>query len=136
MSPLYVGIDVNSKSYVACLMMPDGSKHSNFSAPNSRQLVKRLLSAITSEPLTDVVIGLEATSVYGDNLVCFLRENGSLAPYNKNIQVLIPKQFNKFKLSYNVLPKNDYLDSFVIADCLRFGRINKEVYLNDYHLLP
>ena len=136
MNPLYVGIDVSSKSNVAYLMKPDGSKHSNFSVPNSRdgsrQLVKRILSAITSESLTDLVIGLEATSVYGDNLVCFLREDGSLAPYNKKIHVLNPKQVNKFKLSYNDLPKNDYVDSFVIADCLRFGRINKEVYLDDY----
>ena len=136
MNPLYVGIDVSSKSNVAYLMKPDGSKHSNFSIPNtrdgSRHLVKRILSAITSESLTDVVIGLEATSVYGDNLVCFLREDGSLAPYNKKIHVLNPKQVNKFKLSYNDLPKNDYVDSFVIADCLRFGRINKEVYLDDY----
>lgn len=132
MSPLYVGIDVSSRSNVAYLMKPDGSKHSNFSVPNSRQLVKRILSAIISESLTDVVIGLEATSVYGDNLVCFLREYGSLAPYNKKIHVLNPKQVNKFKLSYNDLPKNDYVDSFVIADCLRFGRINKEVYLDDY----
>ena len=136
MNPLYVGIDVSIKSNVAYLMKPDGSKHSSFSVPNtrdgSRQLVKRILSAITSESLTDVVIGLEATSVYGDNLVCFLREDGSLAPYNKKIHVLNPKQVNKFKLSYNDLPKNDYVDSFVIADCLRFGRINKEVYLDDY----
>ena len=136
MNPLYVGIDVSSKSNVAYLMKPDGSKHSNFSVPNtrdgSRQLVKRILSAITSESLTDVVIGLESTSVYGDNLVCFLREDGSLTPYNKKIHVLNPKQVNKFKLSYNDLPKNDYVDSFVIADCLRFGRINKEVYLDDY----
>ena len=28
--------------------------------------------------------------------------------------------------------KNDYVDSYVIADCLRFGRINKEVYMGDY----
>ena len=27
---------------------------------------------------------------------------------------------------------NDWVDSFVIADCLRFGRINKEVYFGDY----
>ena len=136
MNPLYVGIDVSSKSNVAYLMKPDGSKHSNFSVANSldgsRQLVKRILSAITSESLSDVIIGLEATSVYGDNLVCFLREDGSLNPYNKRIHVLNPKQVNKFKQSYNDLPKNDYVDSFVIADCLRFGRINKEVYLDDY----
>lgn len=136
MNPLYVGIDVSSKSNVAYLMKPDGSKHSCFSVHNSmdgsRQLVKRILSALTSESLTDVIIGLEATSVYGDNLVCFLREDGSLVPYNRCIHVLNPKQVNKFKLSYNDLPKNDYVDSFVIADCLRFGRINKEVYLDDY----
>lgn len=136
MNPLYVGIDVSSKSNVAYLMKPDGSKHSNFSVANSldgsRQLVKRILSAITSESLSDVIIGLEATSVYGDNLVCFLREDGSLNPYNKRIHVLNPKQVNKFKQAYNDLPKNDYVDSFVIADCLRFGRINKEVYMDDY----
>lgn len=136
MNPLYVGIDVSSRSNVAYLMKPDGSKHSNFSVPNSldgsRQLVKRILTAITSESLSDVIIGLEATSVYGDNLVCFLREDGSLTPYNKKIHVLNPKQVNKFKQAYNDLPKNDYVDSFIIADCLRFGRINKEVYLNDY----
>ena len=136
MNPLYVGIDVSSKSNVAYLMKPDGSKHSNFSVANSldgsRQLVKRILSAITSESLSDVIIGLEATSVYGDNLVCFLREDGSLNPYNKRIHVLNPKQVNKFKQAYNDLPKNDYIDSFVIADCLRFGRINKAVYLDDY----
>lgn len=136
MNPLYVGIDVSSRANVAYLMKPDGSRHSNFSVANSldgsRQLVKRILSAITSESLSDVIIGLEATSVYGDNLVCFLREDGSLNPYNKRIHVLNPKQVNKFKQAYNDLPKNDYVDSFVIADCLRFGRINKEVYLDDY----
>lgn len=136
MNPLYVGIDVSSKSNVAFLMKPDGSKYCSFSVKNSldgsRQLVKRILDALLSQSLTDVIIGLEATSVYGDNLVCFLREDGSLNPYNKRIHVLNPKQVAKFKLAYNDLPKNDFVDSFVIADCLRFGRINKEVYLDDY----
>ncbi|MCD8008832.1 MAG: IS110 family transposase [Clostridiales bacterium] len=139
MNPLYVGIDVSSKSNVAYLMKPDGSKHSNFSVSNSkdgsRQLVKYILNAMISESLTDVIIGLEATSVYGDNLVCFLREDGTLTPYNKKIHVLNPKQVANFKLAYNDLPKNDYVDSFVIADCLRFGRINKEVYLDDYRYM-
>ena len=136
MNPLYVGIDVSSRNNVVFLMKPDGSKIKNFSVPNSKdgshKLVKEILSALTSFALTDVIIGLEATSVYGDNLVCFLREDGSLSPYNRKIHVLNPKQVNKFKESYNDLPKNDFVDSFVIADCLRFGRINKEVYLDDY----
>ena len=136
MSTLYVGIDVSSKSNVIYLMLPDGSKHSNFSVANSRdgssQLVKRILSVMTSLSLDSVLIGLESTSVYGDNLVYFLREDATLASFNRKIHVLNPKQVKKFKDSYNDLPKNDYVDSFVIADCLRFGRINKEVYIGDY----
>ena len=136
MNPLYVGIDVSSKSNVVYLMLPDGKKHSNFSVPNSQdgstQMVKRILSVLTSHSLDTVIIGLEATSVYGDNLVYFLREDAILAPYNRKIHVLNPKQVKKFKDSYNDLPKNDYIDSFIIADCLRFGRINNEVYVSDY----
>lgn len=136
MNPLYVGIDVSSKTNVVYFMKPDGSKHSNFSIANSldgaRQLSKRIVFAVTSESLTDLIIGLEATSVYGDNLVCFLREDGSLAKFNRKIHVLNPKQVKKFKDSYPDLPKNDYVDSFIIADALRFGRINKEVYMDDY----
>ena len=137
MNPLYVGIDVSSKSNVVYFMLPNGDKHSNFSVANSHdgstQLVKRICSALTSQSLDTVSIGLEATSVYGDNLVYFLREDASLASFNRKIHVLNPKQVNKFKESYNDLPKNDWIDSFVIADCLRFGRINKEVYIGDYH---
>lgn len=136
MNPLYVGIDVSSKNNVVYFMKPDGQKHSNFSVANSldgaRQLSKRIVSAITSESLSDLIIGLEATSVYGDNLVCFLREDGHLTPFHKKIHVLNPKQVKKFKDSYPDLPKNDYVDSYIIADALRFGRINNEVYMDDY----
>ena len=136
MNSLYVGIDVSSKTNVVYLMLPDGDKHSSFSVANSQdgsaQLVKRILSALTSHSLDTVMIGMEATSVYGDNLVYFLREDATLVPFNRKIFVLNPKQVNKFKEAYNDLPKNDSVDSFVIADCLRFGRINKEVYIGDY----
>ena len=92
MNPLYVGIDVSSKSNVVYFMLPDGSKHSNFSVANSHtgssQLVKRILSAMTSCSLDSVLIGLEATSVYGDNLVYFLREDDALARFNSKIHVL------------------------------------------------
>lgn len=137
MNPLYVGIDVSSKSNVVYFLLPNGDKLSNFSVANSHDgstlLVKRICSALMSESLDTVSIGLEATSVYGDNLVYFLREDASLASFDRKIHVLNPKQVNKFKESYNELPKNDWVDSFVIADCLRFGRINKEVYIEDYH---
>lgn len=135
MSTLYVGIDASSKSNVVYLMLPDGSKHSNFSLANSHvgssQLAKRIFSIMTSESLDTVLIGLESTSIYGNNLVYFLREDATLASFNRTIHVLNPKQIKKFKDSYNDLPKNDYVDSFVIANRLRFGRINKEIYMED-----
>ena len=139
MNTLYVGIDVSSRSNVVCLMLPNGDTLSTFSVANSHdgssKLVKRILDVLSSQSLDTVKIGLEATSVYGDNLVYFLKEDAGLVPFNRKIHVLNPKQVNKFKDSYNDLPKNDYMDAFVIADCLRFGRINKEVYIEDYHYL-
>ena len=78
------------------------------------------------------MIGLEATSIYGDSLVYALREDGSLGRFQRKIHVLNPKQVRKFKEAYPDLPKNDWVDAFVIADHLRFGRIAKEVYMDDY----
>ena len=119
MNPLYVGIDVSSKSNVVYLMLPNGDKHSNFSVTNSHdgstQLVKRILSVLTSYSLDTVLIGLEATSVYGDNLVYFLREDATLAHFNRKIHVLNPKQVKKFKDAYNDLPKNDYVDAISLS---------------------
>ena len=135
MSKLYVGIDVSSRNNVVYLMKPDGSKHSNFSVENSpkgsAELVKQIVKALTSYNLTEVTVGLESTGCYGDHLVYFLKENAELAKFNRSIHVLNPKQVKKFKDTYNDLQKNDYIDSFVIADCLRFGRINNEVYMDD-----
>ena len=109
MDPLYVGIDVSSKNNVIYLMLPNGDKHSSFSLANSHdgstQLVKRIFTAMTSNNIDSVLIGLEATSVYGDNLVYFLKEDTTLASFDRKIHVLNPKQVNKFKESYNDLPK-------------------------------
>ncbi len=136
MNPLYVGIDVSSKNNVAYLMKPDGTKHSSFSVQNNRGGAKlmseRIVSALTAMQLSDVVIGLEATSIYGDSLVYALREDGSLGRFQHKIYVLNPKQVRKFKDAYSDLPKNDFVDAFVIADHLRFGRIAPEVYMDDY----
>ena len=136
MNPLFVGIDVSSRSNVAYLMKPDGSKHSSFSVQNNlggaKILSEKIVSALSSMHLSDVVIGLEATSIYGDSLVYALREDGSLGRFQRKIHVLNPKQVRKFKEAYSDLPKNDFVDAFVIADHLRFGRIAKEVYMDDY----
>jgi len=136
MNPLYVGIDVGSRNNAVYIMLPDGSKHSSFSVQNNlggaQTISKRVASALTEKNLNAVTIGMEATSVYGDNLLCFLREDGALGQFEPKLHVLNPKQVKKFKDSYSDLPKNDPVDAFVIADNLRFGRITCAVYMDDY----
>lgn len=133
---LFVGIDVSSKNNVAYIMRPDGDKHSSFSIPNNRPgaeiLVDRIVEVLQRLFIPKVVIGLESTSVYGDNLMYFLRETGKFSGFEKKLHMLNPKQVKKFRDTYSDLPKNDFVDAFIIADHLRFGRINKEVYMGDY----
>lgn len=136
MNQLFTGIDVSSKNNVVYLMKPDGSKHSSFSVQNNlggaKLLSERIVSALDDMRLDAVVIGMEATSIYGNNLVYALREDGDLGRFQRKIHVLNPKQVKKFKEAYPELPKNDWVDAFVIADHLRFGRIAKEIYMDDY----
>ncbi len=96
MGTLYVGIDVSSKNNVAYLMKPDCSKHSVFSVSNNwegaKLLVDRVTSVLLSLEIPKVVIGMEVTSVYGDNLMYYLRENGSLGRFERKLHMLNPKQ--------------------------------------------
>ena len=136
MNQLFVGIDVGSRDNAVYIMLPDSSKHSSFAVQNNlggaQAISKRVVSALSEKNLSAVSIGIEATSVYGDNLMCFLREDGALGRFERKLFVLNPKQVNKFKASYSDLPKNDPVDAFVIADTLRFGRIGSPVYMDDY----
>jgi transposase len=133
---LFVGIDVGSRDNAVYIMLPDGSKHSSFSVQNNlggaQSLIKRVLAAIEGKSLPTVSIGIEATGVYGDGLMCFLREDGSLGQYDRKLYILNPKQVKKFRDAYSDLPKNDAVDAFVIADSLRFGRIGTAIYMDDY----
>lgn len=133
---LYVGIDVSKDNNVVYIMKPDGSKFSNFSVPNNNdgavKLVKRIDAVMKSLQLSVVDIGLESTGIYGKHLEYFLREDGNLSKYDRHVFVLNPTRVRNFSKTYDELEKNDYVDSFVIADCLRFGRINNGVYDSDY----
>jgi transposase len=133
---LYVGIDVSKDNNVVYIMKPDGSKFSNFKVPNNQRgaekLVKRISAVMTSLHLSAVDIGLESTGIYGQHLVYFLKEDGNLSKFTRRLFVLNPTRVKKFSETYEELEKNDYVDSFVIADCLRFGRINNGVYEGDY----
>lgn len=136
MLSLFVGVDVSLNNNVVYIMKPDGEKYGSLHVANTKSgaaaLVDRIISALNTLNLKKVVIGLEATSIYGDPFVMFLREDGKLASFDRAIHVLNPKLVNEFKKSYPDLPKNDDVDSFVIADKLRFNRGIPPAFEPDY----
>lgn len=96
-------------------------------------LSDRIAAAMKDTHLEQVVIGMEATSIYGEHLMIFLRGDEAIGRFDARFHVLNPKQVKKFKDAYPDLPKNDTVDAFIIADNLRFGRISKEVgFMGDY----
>lgn len=132
MNQLYVGIDVSSRNNVTYVMKPDGSKHSEFSVannlPGAKELSFRVCQALDELQLDSVIFGMEATSICGEHLARALREDGSLGKFNRKIFVINPKQVRKYREILPELPKNDFIDAYVIADSLRFGRILPREY--------
>ena len=136
MDKLFAGIDVSVDNNKVYLMLQDGTEHSSFTVKNNlsgaHTLCQRIVGALSERKLSAALIGIEATSVYGDTLMYSLRESGALAKFDRKFHVLNPKQVKKFKDIHPDLPQNDHVDAFVIADNLRFGRITKELYMDDY----
>lgn len=132
---LFVGIDVSSRENRVRLLNSSGTSLSKFSVLNNRPgaltLSKNIAQAMEAYKLDSLVVGLEATSVYGEPLVYFLKQDAVVSRFKPRIHVLNPKQVNAFKKAYTELPKTDDIDAWIIAEFLRFGRLNTEVYMDD-----
>jgi len=132
---LLVGIDVSSCENKVRFLDSSGTSLSKFTIPNNlpgaSKLSQSIANIMNSHKLESLVIGLEATSVYGEPLIHFLKQDAGVMSFNPHIHILNAKQVSAFKKSYPDLPKTDDVDTFIIADHLRFGRINKEVYMDE-----
>ena len=135
----FVGIDVSLNSNAVCVLNSQGKKLGSFSVRNDREgsrvLASRVCSCVSKVVADPVIkVGIEATSVYGLPLLYFLKQEPSIVNVNPRFYILNPKQVKGFKKTYSDLPKTDPVDAFVIADCLRFGRIGtKEAYMDDFY---
>jgi len=135
---LFVGIDVSKKSNVIRFTDSTGDTLSLFNAPNNHdgavKILEKLKDTILHTDFSSVTIGMESTSIYADHLAVFLRNDDFLKKWNAKVHILNAKQVSKFKESYPELPKNDNIDTLIIADYLRFGRIAKEVNLDEKYI--
>ncbi len=131
LNTLFVGIDVSKKNNVVRFIDSLGDTLTIFSIPNNQDganvLLEKLHNTIISKDFEAVSIGMKSTSIYADHLAIFLRNDAFLKKWGVKVFILNAKQINAFKEVYPELPKNDNIDTLIIADYLRFGRISKEV---------
>lgn len=135
---LFVGIDVSKKSNVVRFTDSNGQTMCLFSVKNNQdgadKLLQKIHDTLLHSDFSSISVGMESTSIYADHLAIFLRQNDFLKKWNIKVTVLNAKQVKAFKEAYPELPKDDNIDTLIIADYLRFGRISKEVSLDEKYL--
>ena len=129
LSTLFVGIDIGSrKNVISAIDFNQNYLIKMKSLPNAQYGAEEMESLILNS-LTDsttfkhVTIGLESTGYYGVHIANYLSSSEKLLPFGVKVYCLNPKEVANYKKSYNDLPKNDGIDSFIIADFARVGRI-------------
>jgi transposase len=135
---LFAGIDVSKKSNVIRFTDSAGKTLTLFKSPNNQDgantILQKLKDTLLNTDFSSVIIGMESTSIYADHLAVFLRNDAFLKKWGVKVHILNAKQIKKFKEAYPELPKDDNIDTLIIADYLRFGRIAKEVNLDEKYI--
>jgi len=126
---LLVGIDVHSEKNYCGFTNDLGNRLHNkaFSIPNNlpgaQNLEKRIETAMIEGNFDTVKIATEATSFLDLHLVDYLSNSKSLTKYLPLIYQFNPKLTAGLKKAYADIDKTDYIDPFIIAERLRFGKI-------------
>jgi len=113
-----VGIDVGSQAYVYTVLQPDKRQLVKPSElANSRVGFEQLDRGLRQlqVPAERILIGLEATSRYSENLYQFLQEQGY------TLCLLHPRQTHQFAKQRGLRAKTDRLDATTIARLLLSG---------------
>jgi transposase len=113
----HLGIDVSKKSCHYFLINPEGKKIKSFSLDNTHDAFQNLLKRLEdlSIPKEDLLIGLEASGGFWENLYSHLKDNGF------RVVLLNPYHTKKFREALAKKAKTDDIDALVIAQLLRTG---------------
>lgn len=135
---LFVGIDVDKTTNTVRLMDGDGGTLSLFTVPNNAdgaaELQEKLRHTLLHTDYSKITIGMESTSVYADHIAAYLRKDEFLRKWECKVYVINAKNIRNFKKSYPELSKTDSIDTLIIADYLRFGRLPKSVSHDEKYL--
>ena len=119
---IIVGIDIAKRSHEACLVSESGTMlGKSFSFPNSHAGVELLLKQVRKHnpDSLPVVFGMEATGHYWLPLYSRLIQDGY------TVHVINPLQSDSLRNFYIRQTKTDSVDSFHIAEVIRFGRFSQ-----------
>ncbi len=117
---IYVGIDIAKQTHVASIINSDGEiLASSFSFNNDIKGFETLLSKLEPFDIGDLLIGMESTAHYAENLIFFLFDKGF------KLCLINPIQTSAIRKSNIRKTKNDSIDSTLII---------KSMMLNNYRL--
>ena len=135
---LFVGIDVSSQELEACFMNADGDKLETLTVKNNlngaSHLRDQIVAAADKLAVTEIHIGLEATSVYSWHPAMYLHQDPALRERKAKVFTLNPKLISKFREAYADMDKTDRLDAWIIADRLRFGRLTTTIVMQEQYV--
>lgn len=129
---IYVGIDIAKLNHFASAISSDGEiLMKPFKFTNDGDGFQLLLSSLETLALEDdsIIIGLESTAHYGDNLIRYL------VACNFNVCVLNPIKTSSMRKNNIRKTKTDKVDTFIIAKTLMMQDSYRFVSFYDLDLL-
>jgi transposase len=117
---IYVGIDIAKQKHFASVMSSDGEiLVSPFSFTNDHTGFQLILSKLTTFDKDSLIIGMESTAHYGENLLCFLFSRGFHLCVINPIQTATMRKTNIRKT------KTDSVDTYVIIKALMMNQYRR-----------
>src|SRR5574344_3032625 len=126
----YVGIDI-AKSFHVVTIIDDSEKKVTTKPIRVTNCIDGFSKFITkletiSSNKDDFIIGLEATGIYGENLLEFLKSK------SYNVKLLNPFQTKRYREQHTMKKvKNDNIDSWIIALFLKDGKFSSGYVTDD-----
>ncbi len=118
---IYVGIDIAKNTHWASVMNSDGEiLLEPFSFQNNNEGFQKFISKLSSFDKQKMLIGLESTAHYGENIISYLFN------LDYKIGIINPIQTSNLRKSNIRKTKNDKVDTFIII---------KSLTLNNYTLV-
>ena len=118
---IYVGIDIAKNTHWASAMNSDGEiLLEPFSFKNNNEGFQKFISKLSNFDKQKMLIGLESTAHYGENIISYLFN------LDYKIGIINPIQTSNLRKSNIRKTKNDKVDTFIII---------KSLTLNNYNLV-